>query len=103
MKEDVMHIKVDERRILMMGCAVLLFLVLGCASSKNDLVRNVTQMPVAPPEVATPQSGALWPGENGKNMLFTDTKARHVNDIVTIVVDESSEGSNKAATNTSRD
>jgi flagellar L-ring protein precursor FlgH len=35
-------------------------------------------------------------------MLFTDNKARYVNDIVTIIIDESSSGQNQASTNTSR-
>ena len=35
-------------------------------------------------------------------MLFTDNKARYVNDIVTIIIDESSSGQNKASTNTSK-
>lgn len=55
--------------------------------------------PVVRPEY-TP--GSLWPGENSRNMLFTDNKARYINDIVTIIIDESSSGQNKASTNTSK-
>ncbi len=36
-------------------------------------------------------------------MLFADNKARYVNDIVTIIIDESSSGQNQASTNTSKD
>ena len=36
-------------------------------------------------------------------MLFLDNKARQLNDIVTIVVSETSVGNTKASTNTSRD
>lgn len=46
--------------------------------------------------------GSLWPGESSRNMLFTDNKARYVNDIVTIIIDESSSGQNKASTNSSK-
>jgi flagellar L-ring protein precursor FlgH len=35
-------------------------------------------------------------------MLFSDNKARYINDIVTIIIDESSSGQNKASTNTSK-
>jgi len=36
-------------------------------------------------------------------MIFTDKKARYVNDIVTIIVAEAAQGDNKASTGTSRD
>ncbi len=36
--------------------------------------------------------GSLWPGENARNSSSPDNKARYVNDIVTIVVNESSSG-----------
>ena len=61
---------------------------------------NMIQVPVVKP-VYSP--GSLWPGESTRNSLFSDNKARYVNDIVTIVVDESSSGQNKASTNTSKD
>jgi len=47
--------------------------------------------------------GSLWPGINTRNSIFADNKARYVNDIVTIVIDESSSGKNQASTNSSRD
>jgi flagellar L-ring protein FlgH len=47
-------------------------------------------------------AGSLWPGESSRNMLFTDNKARFVNDIVTIIIEESSSGQNQASTNTSK-
>jgi flagellar L-ring protein precursor FlgH len=54
-----------------------------------------------PAQPASP--GSIWPGANSHNMLFTDKKAGYVNDIVTIVVEESATGANKGTTNTSRD
>ena len=96
-------IKVVNWRSLGMGWAVMLVILAGC-SSRLDMIKAQPQMPVPPPEVAAPpQAGSIWPGENVKNMLFADNKARYVNDIVTIVVSETTDGSSKASTNTSRD
>jgi flagellar L-ring protein precursor FlgH len=60
---------------------------------------TILPIPIVKPEY-TP--GSLWPGENSRNMLFTDNKARYVNDIVTIIIDESSSGQNQASTNSSK-
>jgi len=77
----------------------------GCATygTRPDDVRpesNLRPMPMVK-KVYSP--GSLWPGESTHNSLFSDNKARYVNDIVTIVVDESSSGENKASTNTGKD
>jgi flagellar L-ring protein FlgH len=80
----------------------LFFFTAGC-SSKANLMRSDLQKPPLPPcVVASPQPGSIWPGENIKNMFFTDNKARYVNDIVTIIVSETTTGTSKAATNTAR-
>jgi flagellar L-ring protein precursor FlgH len=77
--------------------------VSGC-SSHFDVTKKDEFIPIkAVEEIPTPPTGSIWPGENAKNSLFTDNKARHVNDIVTIVIDESSSGSNSANTTTGRD
>lgn len=82
------------------------FLVLGGCSTygtRPDDIRpesNLRPVPIVKP---TFSPGSLWPGESTRNSLFTDNKARYVNDIVTIVIDESSSGQNKASTNTSKD
>lgn len=60
---------------------------------------NTLPAPIVKPEHSP---GSLWPGESSRNMLFTDNKARYVNDIVTIIIDESSSGQNQASTSTSR-
>ncbi|NPU84753.1 MAG: flagellar basal body L-ring protein FlgH [Syntrophaceae bacterium] len=57
--------------------------------------------PVSPVSYVSP--GSIWPGANSHNMLFTDKKAIAVNDIVTIIVEETATGANKGTTNTSRD
>ena len=68
----------------------------------QDVHAEVRQEPT-PNKNPVRSPGSLWSGENNRNMLFSDNKARYVNDIVTIVVDESSSGTNQASTNTSRD
>jgi flagellar L-ring protein precursor FlgH len=85
---------------------VMAALLCGCSSATygthpREIQPQATMLstPIVKPEYT---SGSLWPGENSRNMLFTDNKARSVNDIVTIIIDESSSGQNKASTNTSR-
>jgi flagellar L-ring protein precursor FlgH len=51
----------------------------------------------------TPSPGSIWAGATANNMMFTDRKARNVNDIVTIVIDENSAGANNANTDVKRD
>lgn len=90
-------------RLLIMGWVALFFMAAGC-SSRMGVVKAQEQIPV-PPEAATahPRPGSIWPGESSKNMLFADNKARYVNDIVTVIISESSTGTSTATTNTSRD
>lgn len=47
--------------------------------------------------------GSLWPGENSSNMLFVDSKARNIGDIVTVLISENSSATKKATTDTSKD
>ncbi len=77
-------------------------LAAGCAAS-NDTIRTapkVSQTP--PPEVKPAEPGSIWPGEGARTNLFADNKARYVNDIVTIVVSETTKGTRNASTKTSR-
>lgn len=86
-------------------CLITLTLLLGCSgygTRPEEIQPRAKQQPIRIVKpVTTP--GSLWPGENSRSMLFSDNKARYVNDIVTIVVDESSSGQNQANTNTKRD
>lgn len=77
-------------------------LTTGCWTFNKEIVRP--EIPATIPEpTRQPAPGSIWRGETDKNMLFIDKKARYVNDIVTILVAESVQGQNKAATGTSRD
>lgn len=75
---------------------------IGCAGPAVREVRNDPVFPQAIQEKTEPAPGSIWSGENRFNMLFVDRKARNVNDIVTIIVQESSKGGNNASVNTSR-
>jgi flagellar L-ring protein FlgH len=84
---------------------VCMGMICGCSTygARPNTIRpeaNLQPVQAAPPGYT---QGSLWPGENSRNMLFSDNKARYVNDIITIVIDESSSGQNKASTNSSRD
>ncbi len=81
---------------------MILWLFSGCATKPDPFPPGEPVLPPAPPK-AEPSRGSIWPGENSGNMLFADRKAKNLNDIVTIVISETSQGTNKATTNTSRD
>lgn len=86
----------------------LVALLGGCGgvmtpATKPDQVIPEAQMRPVPVAKPAYSPGSLWPGENSRNSLFADNKARYINDIVTIVVSESSSGQNQASTNTSKD
>jgi flagellar L-ring protein FlgH len=89
------------------GVALFLFLMTGCSALDADTMKNESPFSSAYVAPATtirqPAPGSLWSGENAANALFSDRKARYVNDIVTVIVSEVSSGGNKASTNTSRD
>lgn len=73
----------------------------GCWQTKEIARPDIVNTP--PQQVIKPAPGSIWNGENDKSMIFTDKKARYVNDIVTIIVAEAAQGGNKASTGTSRD
>ncbi|MBN1613660.1 MAG: flagellar basal body L-ring protein FlgH [Deltaproteobacteria bacterium] len=84
----------------------LLFLFLvsiayGCTTQRN-IVKD-DQPPVQKVQVVTRNAtGSIWPGATMNNTLFADKKARREGDIVTIIIEESSQAGNEAATNTGR-
>ena len=76
-------------------------IVFSCSPQLN--VVKDSPVPSQPaPVVERHATGSIWPGATAGNMLFADKKARYEGDIVTIIVVESSQGGNKAATNTGR-
>jgi flagellar L-ring protein FlgH len=82
--------------------AAVSLLTAGCASDTAK-IRNAPQFPhPAPRADISRQPGSIWPGEGAASNIFADKKARYVNDIVTVVVSEITQGTTKADTNTSR-
>jgi flagellar L-ring protein precursor FlgH len=89
--------------IVILSLITVLFLLSGCGTfSKKEIIRQDT-LYIPPQQTVKPASGSIWRGEDDKSMIFIDTKARYVNDIVTIIVAEAAQGGNKASTATSRD
>lgn len=86
---------------LFLAGVFLVLVTTGCYSN-HKVAKRVDPVPVPIEEISPPPVGSIWPGENAKNSLFTDNKARHVNDIITIVIDEYSSGINSADTATSK-
>ena len=85
------------------GIVMLAWLIAGCGTEmymvKNDQAYSFAPELKPPP----PPVGSIWAGINSNNSLFSDKKARYVNDVVTIIIDESSQGANNAKTDTNRD
>lgn len=73
----------------------------GCLFQKENIRPSIVERAPQPPAKQAP--GSIWRGENDKNLLFADKKARYVNDIVTIIVSETAAGANKGSTTTKRD
>jgi flagellar L-ring protein precursor FlgH len=84
-----------------LGSGLLVLSVIGCAS-------NSAKLPLPPPKYVynmdvpqyTGSANSLW---SDTSNIIEDTKARQVNDLVTIKIVESLSGSGKADTDTSRD
>jgi len=90
-----------SRSVIVFACSGLLavLVVTGCAS-QSDVKRQIVSAPPAPK--FTPAPGSIWNGARTSNMLYSDNKARYVDDLVTIVVSEISTGQNKAKTETEK-
>jgi flagellar L-ring protein precursor FlgH len=68
----------------------------GCAE------RATRPLPEIPAPKVSYEEGSLWPKEESKLLLFKDTKASRVGDIVTVIIAESSQASKASQTKTSR-
>ncbi len=92
----------NRAQILLILLGFFLFTA-GCTSKSEMMEMMKSEFKPYPVTKRTPPPpGTIWSGENGKNMLFADKKARQVNDIVTIIISESSKAGNTATTNTGR-
>lgn len=82
--------------------AALLIAGTGCSPAwKRGSEYKVSTYPETPVRLASVSGTSLWDDRNGG--YFLDHRARKVNDVVTIVVDESAKASKAAETATARD
>lgn len=85
---------------------VFLSISIFTACSELREVREIKNAGMPPkyypeaPQVVSPTEGSLW---KNKASLFEDRKARRVNDLVTIIINESTSAQKKASTTSSRD
>jgi len=88
------------------GYGFLIFSIVSCAGGPNfgsSSGQVVTEPIFEDTEKYIPKNGSLWPGETSGNLLFADTKAKQVGDIVTIQLEENFESSNSATTGITKD
>jgi len=96
---------ISSKNTLSVG--ILTLVLIGMTACAN------TQKLLAPESTAIPQKiykakpvklvdGGIWPGDTGKNLLFEDTRARKVGDLVTVVLNESATSTQSATTDTSK-
>lgn len=84
-----------------LSLVIAVHLLFGCVSKADQFMKSEF-IPVPTAALPPPPPGSIWTGENGRNMLFTDRKARYVNDIVTIIIDEAATANNTATTSAGR-
>jgi flagellar L-ring protein FlgH len=81
-----------------------LMILTGCAGLQE--AREIKEAPMPPkyveakPKEYQPAEGSLW---RDRATLYEDRKARRVNDVVTVLISETSAATKKATTNASRD
>lgn len=97
-----MHLK-------LLTSAITLLVLTGCASTQPSLKPDPAYAPVAPQPVVhkaaaqtVSASGSIYHSANSVS-LYEDQKARRVGDILTIVLQESTNASKSASTSTSKD
>ncbi|WP_333608549.1 flagellar basal body L-ring protein FlgH [Arsukibacterium sp.] len=84
--------------------ALIILVISGCASVKEPRADDPYFAPL-PPEPAPRQllnNGSLF-AQNHSNSLYSDNKARHEGDIITVVLREKTQASKKAKTETKKD
>lgn len=80
---------------------IALTLLAGCASAPKPQKVDTAAIPVK--SSATPATqGSIWPGENSRNALFQDLRAKNIGDVVTVQITEKTSAIKEASTSTSR-
>jgi flagellar L-ring protein FlgH len=93
-----------KKTLLAVAGMLLAIALSSCAKSHRAVNPEATVIPdkiySAPP--VQKADGALWPGDTAGNILFADTKAKAVGDIITVVIDENAKSTQTATTETSK-
>jgi len=84
--------------VFIIAAAALLF---GCASPPKLQKVDSSSIPVKSGTAPTTK-GSIWPGENSRNALFQDLRAKNVGDVVTVQITEKTSAIKEASTSTSR-
>ena len=84
--------------VFIIAAAALLF---GCASPPKLQKVDSSSIPVKSAAAPTTK-GSIWPGENSRNALFQDLRAKNVGDVVTVQITEKTSAIKEASTSTSR-
>ena len=98
-------INLSARNKLSTGVLTLALLGLNaCANTHKAVDPKSTVLPqkIYKEKKAIINDGGIWPGDTSKNLLFEDTKARQVGDIVTVLLNETATSSATASTDTSK-
>ena len=78
--------------------------VTACANTHRAIDPKATVIPqkIYKAKPIKFNDGGIWPGDTAKNLLFEDTKAKQVGDIVTVVLNETATSTQSATTDTSK-
>jgi len=79
---------------------VLMVSLLGCSTVPKKA--DIKTIPMPKEVVSQKTPGSLWPGEDSRNRLFADFRARGVGDIITVTIVEKTEAKKEATTSTSK-
>ena len=90
-----------------LSTGILTLVLMGmtaCANTHKAVDPKSTVLPqkIYKEKTAIVNEGGIWPGDTAKNLLFEDTKARKVGDIVTVLLNETATSSATASTDTSK-
>lgn len=79
--------------------------LVSCSSypKKPDPATAVVTQKIYEDPKYVPKEGSLWPGETSDNLLFADTKAKEVGDVVTVNLEEDFTSTQSATTDTGKD
>lgn len=84
--------------VFIIAAAALLY---GCAAPPKLQKIDTASIPVKGGSAPT-STGSIWPGENSRNALFQDLRAKNVGDVVTVQITEKTSAVKEASTSTSR-